>query len=93
MKKIYFLVYQGGIANVFVADVKKKNQFVNHRRVMQSDFCACRNFCWGIKEAGSKVKVAWCNEAGDISQSRWHFSNFENAPFNENFAQDLIKNS
>ena len=91
MKKIYFLVYQAGIANVFVADENKKKQINNHRRINQLDFKSAESFCRGLREAGKLVKVAWCNEAGDIAHSLWHFSNFHNAPFNESFASDFVK--
>lgn len=92
MKKIYFLVYQAGIANVFVADVNnRKTVFTNHRRINQLDFKSAENFCRGLREAGATVKVEWCNQAGDIAYSLWHFSNFHNAPFNDSFATDFVK--
>ena len=90
MKKIYFLVYQAGIANVFVADVVKKNQFNNHRRIKQDSFNECESFCRGLREAGTTVRVAWLNEAGDITARLWRFSNFVNAPFNAQFSRDFV---
>jgi len=87
-KKIYFLVYQAGIANVFVADVKGKS-FNNYRRIKQDSFKFCEEFCRGLREAGATVKVAWCNQAGDITDVLWRFSSFDNAPFHDLFAPDF----
>lgn len=88
-KKIYFLVYQAGIANVFVADVKGKS-FNNHRRIKQDSFKSCEEFCRGLRESGARLKVAWCNQAGDITGALWRFSSFDNAPFSDLFARDFV---
>ena len=85
-KKSYFLIYQAGIANVFV-DTKAEYSV---KRVLQSDFSSCENFCRGLKAAGECVVVGWCNEAGDILKSSWNYKNFENAPFNKQFAVDFV---
>ena len=90
MKSIYFLVYQAGIANVFKADVRHENSFNNHRSIGQSDFKSAESFCRGLREAGATVKVAWDNSAGDITANLWHFSNFQNAPFNDKFSIDFV---
>ena len=53
MKKIYFLIYQNGLANVFVADVIKES-FKNHRRILQGSFNECEIFCRGLRQAEQK---------------------------------------
>jgi hypothetical protein len=92
MNKIKFatLVYQGGIANVFShkseKDLRSENATSDTReRLIQSDFKTCAAFVRGLQAAGIKVRAAWCNEAGDIINSFWHFSNFDNAPFYDKF--------
>ena len=86
MKKTFYLIYQAGIANVFVDDASG-----NFKRVMQHAITACENFCRGLKYAGECVRVGWCNEAGDITNAAWHFKDFDNAPFSEKFAKDFVK--
>lgn len=100
MKSTYCLVYQAGIANVFeefpretprYAQESTGNKTESERiRVLQSDFRTCEDFCRGLRQAKQTVRVAWCNEAGDIKGSIWHFFNFDNAPFSESFASDFV---
>lgn len=73
------LVYQCGIANVFLADAS------GWVRRMQSDFSHCEAFCAGLVQAGCEVAFAWCAEAGDIISRPWHFEDFGQAPFSEHF--------
>ena len=82
---IYFIVYQGGIANVFEVEQTRGNR----KRLLQSDFRACENYCRGLRYAGKIVKPAWCNEAGDIINRPWSVQHFDNAPFIQ-FATDFV---
>ena len=84
-KDVCVLVYQGGIANVFKATVGGPRE-----RIMQRDFKTCENYVRGVAAAGVRVLVAWCNEAGEIKDSHWHFTGFENAPFHDQFSEDLL---
>jgi hypothetical protein len=85
MKVIYFIVYQGGIANVFSV-----NQKTGLRKLLvQNDFRTCETYCRGLKQGGCTVKRAWCNEAGDIRNRPWSVTHFENAPWNEKFSKDF----
>lgn len=87
-KKLYVLVYQGGIANVFLGKVKGKR-----KRIMQHAFGPCEWYCRGLKEAGAKVEVAWCNMAGDIDLQDWSYKDFDLAPFHDKFALNPEKTS
>jgi hypothetical protein len=84
----YYLVYQGGIANIF--KTLDKSQAYKVSRIKQGDFRSCEQFCRGLKEAGADVTPAWCNQAGDITHSEWQFENFQDAPFNYSFASDFV---
>ena len=78
-----YLVYQGGIANVFAVDFFKLSpEYRNARRLMQADFHACVNFCRGFAAAGGIVQTAACNEAGDITNRPWT-NKLENQPFSD----------
>lgn len=89
--KTYCLIYQAGIANTF----KDVSQTKRHKwlRLHQTDFRTAENFCRGLREMGAVVKVGWCNEAGDVAQGWWKFSEFEQAPFNSSFSSDFVKQS
>ena len=98
MKTTYALVYQGGIANIFeeipMTDTRNTPTTgltvrAERVRVLQDAFSTCETFCRGLRVAGATVRVAWCNEAGDIKNSLWHFGKFENAPFHDSFAFDF----
>jgi hypothetical protein len=56
------LVYQGGIANVFMQFGGK-----DIIRVLQEDFKSCEMFCRGVKIMGAEVLVWHCDEAGDVA--------------------------
>ena len=85
MKSTYCLVYQGGIANVF-EEIESKRI-----RIKQGSFTSCEEFCRGLRQAGETVRVAWCNKAGDIINSKWNFYSFYNAPFDDSFAKDFVR--
>ena len=63
------LVYQAGIANVFRQDAPG----LPKTRLLQGTFGQAEMFARGLKAAGVVTEVAYCNEAGDIMDSRWHF--------------------
>lgn len=60
----YALVYQCGIANVFV--------MATSRRVCQHAYDYCEAFCAGLLAAGHSVGVYHCDEAGDVEHLDWH---------------------
>lgn len=55
------------------------------KRIMQGTFSQCEYFSWGLAYAGFLVASAYCNEAGDISESHWS-TELDQAPFNRNMA-------
>ena len=81
-----YLVYQAGIANVFLVDAFNLNadggKSGGVQRLLQSTFSECEMFVRGMARAGASVRTAYCNQAGDISGSQW-FSDLDNAPFSE----------
>ena len=78
-----FLVYQGGIANVFAVDCHNLAPFGrNARRLFQGDFVTARCFARGMGAAGAIVQTAACNQAGDISAATWT-EDLEGQPFAE----------
>ena len=96
-KNVYTLVYQGGLANIFLHVPDRslridRNEPVGSTRewVYQSDFRSCENFARGLIETGAVVRRAWANVAGDVALAHWHFTRFEDAPFCEKFAKDFV---
>lgn len=83
--KQYVLVYQAGIANVFLCE-NGLYEVTGRSRVTQNAFGPCEWFCRGLMEAGEAVAVAWCNKAGDITGDSWNYGCFDDAPFCEHFA-------
>ena len=91
--KFATLVYQGGLANVFSHETDQRpsrhldgEPYASVReRQFQGTFGQCEAYAAGLKAAGVTVRVAWCNEAGDIINSHWNFSHFEKAPFDNQF--------
>lgn len=81
--KYAVLVYQVGIANVFVvkslnlADYGRKA-----RRVYQGSFLEAIRFAQGMGEAGCIVRTAACNQAGDITNSQWT-EDLDSQPFSD----------
>jgi len=67
------LVYQAGIANVF--SVKsfdlRKGEDRGEARLLQHAFRSCEDFARGLAAAGVTVRVASCNQAGDIALHDW----------------------
>ena len=98
--KHYALVYQAGVANIFEMSPWEESETDHNldnsvscdkKRVLQHSFIACEWYCRGLRQAGKTVRVYWCNEAGDIQNSVWWHDNFCNAPFNDKFAKDFVK--
>lgn len=80
------LVYQGGIANVFrVASFNLADYGRDAVRLIQGDFATCVAFARGMQASGVTVKVAVCNEAGDIVSRKWS-DDLDGAPFSDKFA-------
>jgi hypothetical protein len=79
------LVYQAGIANVFeVTSFNLCDYGRDAKRLLQSDFHTCIAFSRGMAKAGAIVRTAYCNQAGDIVNSKW-YEDFDNAPFHSEF--------
>ena len=82
--KYAVLVYQGAFANVFEVDCLNACDFGrNAKRILQHDFRTCETFCLGLGHAGWKVASAWCNQAGEIANSKWNFHDIADAPFSD----------
>lgn len=65
-QRVYALVYQNGIANVFhMVDGK------DPRRVTQHAFSVCESFCAGLIESGHKVELYHCDILGDCAREDW----------------------
>lgn len=79
------LVYQAGIANVFMVDCFNAGTTGREaRRLLQDDFRTCEAFARGLGVAGVKVATMACNAAGDITNARWS-ENLDEAPFSDKF--------
>lgn len=79
------LVYQAGIANVFeVESFNMADYGRDAKRLKQGDFRTCEAFAQGLAAAGAQVTTAQCNQAGDITHSRWS-DDLDSAPFSEKF--------
>lgn len=78
------LIYQGGIANVFEVSEIDPAYCMHTKRIMQSDFRGCANFCRGLVYAGFEVRTCVYNMAGDISEQLWSWD-LDTAPFNDEF--------
>ena len=77
------LVYQCGIANVFmVSDINMADIGRDARRLLQGDFRSCEYFARGLAYAGAEVECASCNQAGDILNATWTLG-VEHAPFRD----------
>lgn len=78
------LVYQAGIANVFSVECLNAATFGREaKRLYQGSFRECESFALGIAATGAPVCSMWCNEAGDIINSRWNHHDLCDAPFFE----------
>lgn len=80
------LVYQAGIANVFMVDTfnMADDGLRNARRILQHAFSPCEFFARGLGAAGFIIRSAQCNETGDITNSHWS-DDLEEAPFSDSF--------
>jgi hypothetical protein len=78
------LVYQCGIANVFAVKSFDLNVATREEpvRLMQSDFRTCEAFARGMSVAGTSVRSAHCNMAGDIALQDWSLD-LDDAPFRD----------
>jgi hypothetical protein len=84
MIKKAVLVYQGGLANVFEVKSFNLSDFGrNARRLIQSDFSTCEAFAKGLCVAGVTVRVAGCNQPGDIVNAKWT-QDMDSLPFRDN---------
>jgi hypothetical protein len=63
-KKSLILLYQVGIANVF-EELRKKPYI---KRLLQSDFRTCEQFCRGAQFAGAGITLMHWDHAGDAAQ-------------------------
>lgn len=80
-----FLVYQGGLANVFQVDCHNLANYGRHaQRLMQSDFRSCEWYSVGLRDGGVIVRTASCNKAGDVINEQWT-EDLASAPFNDQF--------
>jgi hypothetical protein len=81
-----YLVYQVGIANVFAVNKgdRLKASGRHARRLVQGSFRDCEWYCRGLIAAGVTVRVAHCNQAGDVSRSDWS-ADLDDAPFRSEF--------
>ncbi len=72
MVKRAVLVYQVGLANVFMVDpVVGADRIVGRRRMLQADYRSCELYAKGLRDAGSELEVAHCDEAGDVTRADW----------------------
>jgi hypothetical protein len=80
---LVYLVYQGGIANLFRVDQHTlQPDGRNAKRILQSDFRTCQDYARGMRYAGAIVKTAGCNRAGDIVNLEWT-DDLGSLPFSE----------
>ena len=79
------LVYQAGIANVFKVDCFNLSPFGREaKRLYQGTFDGAKWLCIGLQSAGTTIKVAACNKAGDIKDMTWTDKLYEQ-PFCDKF--------
>lgn len=85
--RVFALVYQAGIANVFECRTANYGTFGRDaKQLLQSDFRTCEAFVRGLLEASDKslAFTAQCNRAGDIVDQLWS-ENLNDAPFSNEF--------
>ena len=71
-RRRFFLVYQGGIANLFEVDCANLSGFGrNAKRLYQGDFRTAEAIATGLGLAGGIIHTAACNNAGDITNDKW----------------------
>ena len=78
------LVYQGGIANVFSVEHfgLTPEETGRRERLQQFDFRSCQYVAAGMGLAGSAVRTAACNAAGDIASLEWTYD-LDSQPFSD----------
>jgi hypothetical protein len=75
------LVYQAGIANVFLVDCfNMKASMRKTKQLYQDTFITCQVFARGCGAMGAIVRTAHCNRAGDILGMDWS-DDLDDAPF------------
>jgi hypothetical protein len=80
-KRKAVLVYQGGIANIFMVDCFNMATYGrNAKRVYQGDFASAFSVAFGLGLAGCVVRTATCNKVGDIKRSTWS-DDLQDSPF------------
>ena len=85
--KVYALVYQAGIANVFEIRTANYGTFGREaKRLYQGDFHSAEMFIRGILTGDDKslAITGYCNMAGDIAEQNWGWE-LETAPFSDKF--------
>lgn len=91
-QRTFFLVYQGGLANVFEVDCANlSGHGRNAERICQGSFEFCEAFARGLAYGKHIVHTAACNQAGDISKSLWS-EDLESQPFSEKFRPVFQRN-
>lgn len=80
------LVYQAGIANVFMVDnfFYQNAEKRNAQRLFQGAFHSAIMFAQGMKAAGATIETFGCNMAGDITNAEWTDA-LDDLPFSEKF--------
>ena len=79
------LVYQAGIANVFIVESFNLSDYGRDaRRLLQSDFRSCESFARGMQAMGAIVRSVYANVAGDCSAAHWS-DDLDAAPFSDKF--------
>lgn len=78
----FALVYQTGIANVFMLRDDAGTIYEPPRRVMQHAFLPCRYYAEGLAAAGAEVRTYSCNVAGDCAAVEWTVGT-EGTPFRD----------
>ena len=85
--KVYALVYQAGIANVFSIRTANYGTFGREAvRLYQGDFHSAEMFVRGILTGDDKALAitGHCNMAGDIANQPWS-EKLDEAPFSDKF--------
>ncbi len=78
-----WLVYQAGIANVFQVDSFNLSDYGREaKRIAQGGFETCSSIAHGMGLAGSRVRTAGCNRAGEIQSEIWT-DDMDSLPFRD----------
>jgi len=85
--KVYALVYQAGIANVFQVRTANYGTFGREaKRIYQGDFRTAETLVKGIIIGDDKALVftGHCNMVGDVAEQPWS-ERLDEAPFSDQF--------